>query len=632
MEAPAHPIRKKRRRIVTDVPIDYELSLRVQALESLIRSGSSMDADAASSAAMETIMHATRAANSGQQEAVNALAQLTSASSGLGIGGMSQDAQSSLLLDVLQQLSAASMGRPTEDDSPNHIEMRETWSSVPAAAPERTVTVDAAFSEDNAAAKVNASIPGFLDENGKAFIPPTVRHVDKILRAESMLLEATPIEGHAGFLDVGTRFAYGEDSAAYKNKRISAIQAVSLTGAIRLAATFVSRFPPSLTRSIYVPEPTAEEDQTALRDAGLDIKYYRYLDGKTGAVDWSALKDDLSAAPPRSAVLLHVSGSLPTGVELTAPQWRLMTALLQERQLIPLVVMAFQGLTSGDTNRDAQPVRFMVHESVPVVLAQSFEAMTGLYVDSPAIVSVPTRDTDDRDRVNSQLRAIARSMYTRPSPWGAKITHTLLSDAKLYPAWLNEIKAMSERLRSVRDKLYDRIVNRLKTPGSWMHIKRAGGMYCTTLLPPAQVEALAARRHVHILPDGCVSLACLDGPKIDALARGIDAVVREAIREAEEQAAQMAAMEAALEAARIQQAREDAEAEAAAAAAAEEAAREEDAAQLEASIRSAMEAQKREEEEERRREEETRLLEDQVRKAAERAEIERRAEQIIATI
>lgn len=64
-----------------------------------------MDAESASAAARETIMHATRAANAGSQDANNALAQLTqSAALGAGIGGMTQDAQSSLLLDVLQQV------------------------------------------------------------------------------------------------------------------------------------------------------------------------------------------------------------------------------------------------------------------------------------------------------------------------------------------------------------------------------------------------------------------------------------------------------------------------------------------------------------------------------------------------
>ena len=93
-------------RVVKETPIDYELNVRVQALESLIRSGSTLDHSSASTAAMETILHATRAAESGSQDASSALAQLTEAMSGGGIGNMSQDAQSSLLMDVLQQVSS----------------------------------------------------------------------------------------------------------------------------------------------------------------------------------------------------------------------------------------------------------------------------------------------------------------------------------------------------------------------------------------------------------------------------------------------------------------------------------------------------------------------------------------------
>lgn len=92
-------------RLVRDVPVDYELGVRVQALESLIRSGSTLDQSSASTAAMETILHATRAAESGSLDASSALAQLTDAMSGSGVGAMTQDAQSSLLMDVLHQVS-----------------------------------------------------------------------------------------------------------------------------------------------------------------------------------------------------------------------------------------------------------------------------------------------------------------------------------------------------------------------------------------------------------------------------------------------------------------------------------------------------------------------------------------------
>jgi hypothetical protein len=42
--------------------------------------------------------------------------------------------------------------------------------------------------------------------------------------------------------------------------------------------------------------------------------------------------------------------------------------------------MTSQGLASGDVNRDAQPLRFMIHEGVPVVLVQSFDTVSTVSV------------------------------------------------------------------------------------------------------------------------------------------------------------------------------------------------------------------------------------------------------------
>lgn len=46
------------------------------------------------------------------------------------------------------------------------------------------------------------------------------------------------------------------------------------------------------------------------------------------------------------------------------------------------------------------------------------------------------------------------------------------------------------------------------------------------LLNQDQLELLANREHVHLLPDGCFSLGCLNAAKIDAFAQAVDNVVR----------------------------------------------------------------------------------------------------------
>jgi aspartate/tyrosine/aromatic aminotransferase len=41
--------------------------------------------------------------------------------------------------------------------------------------------------------------------------------------------------------------------------------------------------------------------------------------------------------------------------------------------------MAFQGLTTGDISKDAHPVRMLVQERQPIVLCQSFDAVSSGY-------------------------------------------------------------------------------------------------------------------------------------------------------------------------------------------------------------------------------------------------------------
>lgn len=78
------------------------------------------------------------------------------------------------------------------------------------------------FETDPFENKIDLSLPGFREDNGKIFIPPTVRHVEKLLRNEQiLLLDPLPIQGLETFLDVGVRLAYGPDSPAYRKERVS---------------------------------------------------------------------------------------------------------------------------------------------------------------------------------------------------------------------------------------------------------------------------------------------------------------------------------------------------------------------------------------------------------------------------
>lgn len=150
----------------------------------------------------------------------------------------------------------------------------------------------------------------------------------------------------------------------------------------------------------------------------------------------------------------------------------------------------------------------------------------GLYAENPTILSVVAHTADMRTRIESQLLLISRTLHAQPQPWGAKLAATILADPTIYRNWSMEIRAMAERLRTIREKLFDQLQNRLKTPGNWHYIRKSQGMFCTVLLSPEQLTMLTERERIHLYPGGHFSLGCMNALKIQHLARAIDHVVK----------------------------------------------------------------------------------------------------------
>lgn len=404
------------------------------------------------------------------------------------------------------------------------------WKQVPFVPPTSYASANSAYLEDKQTIKLNLSLVGFREDNGRIFVPPTTRRIERQLYVKNGFShEPLPVRGYGPFLEGGLRFAYGVQGKAWKDRRIAAVQAISTIGALRIGGTFLSRFPavPD-SRVVHYPEPSRQEDLDVFRDLGYTVKPYCCLNRSPGGgLDWQGMQADLSSAERGAVVILHVGGNIPSGIDLTPEQWKATVELVKSRQLVPLFVMECQGLGSGDAEKDADPIRAMAHEGLPVILAQSFASSMGLYAENPSILSIICHDLEDKTRIESQLVAISRTIHAQPQPWAAKIAATILADPAVYRTWLNETKAMSDRLRTIREKLFDQLQNRLKVPGDWQYIRASRGMFCTLLLTTEQLGLLRSRERMHLYPGGHVSLGCLNAAKIERLALAVNHVVRE---------------------------------------------------------------------------------------------------------
>jgi aspartate aminotransferase, mitochondrial len=82
-------------------------------------------------------------------------------------------------------------------------------------------------------------------------------------------------------------------------------------------------------------------------------------------------------------------------------------------------------------------------------------------------------------------------MYSNPPLHGARIVATVFSDAELSALWRTEVKAMADRIASMRKALVDNLKD-LKNSRSWKHITDQIGMFAYSGLSRDEVSRLRA--------------------------------------------------------------------------------------------------------------------------------------------
>ncbi|CAH9106270.1 unnamed protein product [Cuscuta epithymum] len=197
---------------------------------------------------------------------------------------------------------------------------------------------------------------------------------------------------------------------------------------------------------------------------------------------------------------------------------------MRSRSLLPFFDSAYQGFASGSLDGDAQSVRLFVADGGECLIAQSYAKNMGLYGERVGALSIVCKHPDVASRVESQLKLVIRPMYSNPPLHGASIVAVILKDRNMYEEWTVELKAMADRIITVRHQLFDALCAR-GTPGDWSHIIKQIGMFTFTGLNMKQVAFMRKEFHVYMTSDGRISMAGLSSKTVPHLAGAIHAAV-----------------------------------------------------------------------------------------------------------
>jgi len=396
------------------------------------------------------------------------------------------------------------------------------WSNVPQGPPDAILGITEAFKADSNPEKINLGVGAYRDDKGKPFVLPSVRTAEKKIVDDSLDKEYAGITGVPAFAKAAALLAYGPDSAAIKEDRVAITQSISGTGALRIGGAFLERFYPG-AKTVYIPNPSWANHTAVFKDSGLTVEKYRYYNKDTIGLDFEGFVADIKAMPKGSIILLHACAHNPTGVDPTEEQWVSIAEAIKEGGHFPFFDMAYQGFASGDTNRDAFALRYFIKQGLNPILAQSFAKNMGLYGERVGAFSVVCASTEEKKRVDSQLKILVRPLYSNPPVHGARIASAILTDPALNHQWLGEVKAMADRIITMRALLKENL-EKLGSKRDWSHITSQIGMFAFTGLTPEQMDVLAKEHSVYATRDGRISVAGITTGNVKRLAEAIYAV------------------------------------------------------------------------------------------------------------
>ncbi|KAL6012074.1 Aspartate aminotransferase, cytoplasmic [Asimina triloba] len=393
------------------------------------------------------------------------------------------------------------------------------FESVTLAPPDPILGVSEAFKADTNDLKLNLGVGAYRTEELQPYVLNVVKKAEKQMLEKAENKEYLPIEGLAAFNKVTAELLFGAENPVIQQGRVATVQGLSGTGSLRLAAAFIQRY--FSDAKVLISSPTWGNHKNIFNDARVPWSEYRYYDPKTVGLDFEGMIADIKAAPDGSFLLLHGCAHNPTGIDPTPEQWEKIADVVQEKNLIPFFDVAYQGFASGSLDADASSIRSFVARGLELLVAQSYSKNLGLYAERIGAINVVCSSTDAAARVKSQLKRLARPMYSNPPVHGARIVATVVGDPTLFNEWKAEMELMAGRIMNVRQKLYDSLSEKDKSGKDWSFILKQIGMFSYTGLNKVQSENMTNKWHVYMTKDGRISLAGLSLAKCEYLADAI---------------------------------------------------------------------------------------------------------------
>ena len=146
-------------------------------------------------------------------------------------------------------------------------------------------------------------------------------------------------------------------------------------------------------------------------------------------------------------------------------------------------------------------------------------------LDGVGGLSIVCPSAQEADLVFGQLKYGVRRIYSSPPAHGGFITADVMNTPEWFAMWQEEVADMRDRIKAMRQMLYDILSSKLPER-HFDYFIRQRGMFSYTGLTPQQVERLQTEFAVYLVGTGRMCVAGLNDSNIDYVAHAFSEVLK----------------------------------------------------------------------------------------------------------
>ncbi len=356
--------------------------------------------------------------------------------------------------------------------------------------------------------KIDLGVGVYRDSNGNTPVLAAVKAAEGQLHSHQDSKSYLGLTGDIGFVE-----SLGDLIFADSTRSIAGAQAPGGSGALRLAAEVFNTARPH--SKLWIGLPTWPNHLPLIESAGVVTNTFAYFDIETQQILFDQMLKNIDSAQPGDGVLLHGCCHNPTGADMSDDQWLVIAKLCAEKDLLPIIDLAYHGLGRG-MEKDLTATRLVIEHNPQTLVAASCSKNFGLYRDRVGAAYMASESSEIANRTQAYFGQIARKIYSMPPDHGAAVVRIILANDALRTDWQTELDTMVRRVNSLRREI--------ASQGSHLNlgfVEEQRGMFSVLPLTPEQVDKMIDDHGVYLAGNGRINIA---GCQIDQVPKFIDAL------------------------------------------------------------------------------------------------------------